>query len=287
MHLALRLSHETELQRLWKLLKEDEGCKNMGGEVLKAEMHLRSDGVRQFWVRDPAGLVWEVMIEPGRSRRLHPIDERRDMHAKQGTVDVREQLQLVGPAEEPTPARGGFRFGEYFQQPKPKMLLRPPSTPTARRSWAVASGNPIVADVAEHILRAGGSAADAAVAAMLVQGVVEPMNAGLGGDMLAMVVDAHSRIATGLVAVGRSPELRTPAELNARVAALRSRRTKRGRGGTGPSGDIVASLPQYGHLSVTSPGVPAGCCAMHARFGRLAWADVVRQSHRNSLPSVT
>ena len=96
--------------------------------------------------------------------------------------------------------------------------------------------------------------------------------------MLAMVVDAHSRIATGLVAVGRSPESRDPAELTASIAKLHEKKHHGGVGVLGdasPVADVVGSLPQYGHLSVTSPGAAAGSCAMHARFGRLPWADVV------------
>jgi len=110
------------------------------------------------------------------------------------------------------------------------------------------------------LLRAGGSAADAAIGAGAVLAVTAPHLCGLGGDLFAMVHRAPTGIATG----GR------PSVLNAS-----------GRAGSGAD---PAELRREGHTampwrgdirSVTVPGCVDGWLALHARFGALALADVL------------
>ena len=113
----------------------------------------------------------------------------------------------------------------------------------------VASGHPLAVEAALQVLREGGSAVDAAIAADAVQGVVEPMATGIGGDLLAMVVQPDG-VAASYNGTGRSPIALTA--------------------------DLVRDFP--GHkiperhpLSVTTPGVVCGWSDLHRRYGRLPW----------------
>ena len=76
----------------------------------------------------------------------------------------------------------------------------------------VATSQPLAAQVGLDVLKAGGNAVDAAIAANAVIGVVEPMSCGIGGDLFAIVWDAKTQKLYGLNASGRSPY-----KLNARV----------------------------------------------------------------------
>jgi len=60
--------------------------------------------------------------------------------------------------------------------------------------------------IALDVLKAGGSAADAAIAANAAQGLMEPTGNGIGGDLFAIVYDAASNEVVGLNGSGRSPK---------------------------------------------------------------------------------
>ncbi|WP_417277191.1 gamma-glutamyltransferase family protein [Castellaniella sp.] len=114
----------------------------------------------------------------------------------------------------------------------------------------VATGNPLAASVATEILREGGSAVDAAIAADAVMGLVEPMATSIGGDLLAMV---HQ---PGQPVVSYNGTGRAPAALDiAMVQALPD-----------------SKIPERHPLSVTTPGAVQGWWDLHQRFGHLAWA---------------
>src|SRR5207237_9625973 len=68
----------------------------------------------------------------------------------------------------------------------------------ARHGMACTS-QPLATQVAVQILKQGGTAIDAAIAADAVLGVVEPMNCGIGGDLLAIVWEATGRRLHGLI----------------------------------------------------------------------------------------
>ena len=69
----------------------------------------------------------------------------------------------------------------------------------------VATSQPLAAQVGLDILRAGGTAADAAIATCAMMGLVEPMDCGLGGDLFAIYWDNKTQKLYGLNASGRSP----------------------------------------------------------------------------------
>lgn len=117
----------------------------------------------------------------------------------------------------------------------------------------VATGHPLAAQAAAQLLREGGSAVDAAIAADAVMGVVEPMATGIGGDVLAMVVepDGTAVIYNG---TGRSPAGLDPAMLE----AFPGRR-----------------IPERHPFSLTTPGCVQGWHDLHARYGKVAFERVL------------
>ena len=88
---------------------------------------------------------------------------------------------------------------------------RPTGAAFASRSEVIAThgmaatSHPLATQVAIDILKAGGSAVDAAIAANATLGLMEPTGCGIGGDLFAIVWDANDKELTGLNASGRSP----------------------------------------------------------------------------------
>jgi gamma-glutamyltranspeptidase/glutathione hydrolase len=70
----------------------------------------------------------------------------------------------------------------------------------------VATSQPLATQVGLEILRQGGNAIDAAIAANAMLGLVEPTGSGIGGDLFAIVWDAKTQKLYGLNASGRSPK---------------------------------------------------------------------------------
>jgi gamma-glutamyltranspeptidase/glutathione hydrolase len=118
----------------------------------------------------------------------------------------------------------------------------------------VATSQPLATQAGLEMLRRGGSAVDAAIAADAVLGVVEPTGSGIGGDLFALVWDESAKELSGLNASGRSP-----AKLS--LEQLRSLAGK--------------SIPRFGPLPVTVPGCVDGWFELHARFGRLPMSQVL------------
>jgi gamma-glutamyltranspeptidase/glutathione hydrolase len=120
-----------------------------------------------------------------------------------------------------------------------------------------ATSQPLATQIAIDILKAGGSAVDAAIAANAALGLVEPMMCGIGGDLFAIVWDADKKELTGLNASGRAP-------------ALMTRDYFREHG--------INQVPLYGPLPVSVPGAVDGWAELHARFGRLPMAELLAPS---------
>jgi gamma-glutamyltranspeptidase/glutathione hydrolase len=122
------------------------------------------------------------------------------------------------------------------------------------RHGMAATSQPLATQVALDILKRGGSAVDAAIAANATLGLMEPTGNGIGGDLFAIVWDAKSGRLHGLNASGRSPYALT-------IDHLRE-------GGR-------TSIPPHGPLPVTVPGCVDGWFELHARFGKLPMSDVL------------
>jgi len=120
---------------------------------------------------------------------------------------------------------------------------------TISEGGIVATSQTLASQAGAQVLARGGSAIDAAIAANLVLGVVEPMMCGIGGDLFAIYRDAKTGALTGINASGYAPKALTLESLN-------------------------FAIPPSGIHSVTVPGAVDGWSKMHTRFGKLAWADL-------------
>ena len=136
----------------------------------------------------------------------------------------------------------------------PAPLERPQGrSMTLSQRGIVATSQTLASQAGAQILARGGSAADAAIAANAVLGVVEPMMNGIGGDLFAIGWDAKTGKVTGLNSSGWAPERLT-------VDLLRQKG--------------YSNMPGDGIYSVTVPGCIRGWEALHQRFGRLPWSEL-------------
>jgi gamma-glutamyltranspeptidase/glutathione hydrolase len=127
-------------------------------------------------------------------------------------------------------------------------------TPVFARN-IVATSQPLAASAGLMMMRSGGNAVDAAIASAAAICVTEPCSNGLGSDHFAIVWDG-TRL-HGLNASGTAPSTWTPEYFHRRY------------------GSDPAARPMRGWDSVTVPGAVAGWAALHRRFGRLPFEDVL------------
>jgi gamma-glutamyltranspeptidase/glutathione hydrolase len=127
---------------------------------------------------------------------------------------------------------------------------------TAKR-FMVAAADPRAVDAGLEMLRAGGSAADAAIAAQLVLGLVEPQSSGLGGGAFALSWTERERRV-------RSYDGRETAPAAARAERFLDRH--------GNPGQFMAAV--LSGRSVGVPGVPRLLEVLHREHGRLPWAQL-------------
>jgi gamma-glutamyltranspeptidase / glutathione hydrolase len=130
-------------------------------------------------------------------------------------------------------------------------------TPAYSANGVVAAPHYLASLAGVNVLRDGGSAVDAAIAANLVLGVVWPQMCGPGGDLFAQVWSAHDRQLYGLNASGRAGSAMS-------VEAYRARG--------------LETMPERGVLSITVPGAVDGWFTLHRRFGRLEMARIARDA---------
>jgi gamma-glutamyltranspeptidase/glutathione hydrolase len=117
-----------------------------------------------------------------------------------------------------------------------------------------ATSQPLATQVALDILKSGGSAVDAAIAANATLGLMEPTGNGMGGDLFAIVWSQKEQKLYGLNASGRSPKSLTLEKLKEELGD----RTK---------------IPALGPLPVSVPGCVDGWFELHSKFGKLTMAD--------------
>ncbi len=122
-----------------------------------------------------------------------------------------------------------------------------------------ATSQPLATQIALDVLKAGGSAVDAAIAANAALGLMEPVGCGIGGDLFAMVWDAEQGELTGLNASGRSP-----ASLTLEYFEEQG----------------LESIPALGPLPVSVPGAVDGWFELHERYGRLPMKEILAPAIR-------
>jgi gamma-glutamyltranspeptidase / glutathione hydrolase len=123
------------------------------------------------------------------------------------------------------------------------------------RNGMAATSQPLATQVALDILKKGGNAIDAAIAANAVLGLVEPTGAGIGGDLFALIWSADKGKLYGLNASGKSPR------------SLKLEYFKE---------HGYEFIPSYGPLPVSVPGCVDGWYEMHDMFGRLPMKDILQ-----------
>jgi gamma-glutamyltranspeptidase/glutathione hydrolase len=128
--------------------------------------------------------------------------------------------------------------------------------PVIAQHGMAATMQPLASQIAIDVLKKGGTAVDAAIAANAALGLMEPVSCGVGGDLFAIVWDPKTKHLFGYNGSGRSPKGRTLADM------------KRKLGGR-------SYVPGYGSLSVTVPGAVDGWYALHDKFGKIAMPDLL------------
>lgn len=123
----------------------------------------------------------------------------------------------------------------------------------------VATSHPLATQVGLDILKSGGNAIDAAIAANAAIGLMEPTGNGIGGDLFAIVWDAKTQRLYGYNGSGRSPR-------NLSLEWFKS--------------NGYSSIPAHGPLPVSVPGAVDGWFALNDRFGTKPMAELLAPAIR-------
>lgn len=118
----------------------------------------------------------------------------------------------------------------------------------------VATSHPLATQIGLDILKNGGNAIDAAIAANAALGLMEPTGCGIGGDLFAIVWSAKDQKLYGLNASGRSPELLD-------IDYLKDQG--------------INKIPPFGPLPVSVPGCVDGWYELHDRFGSMSMEEIL------------
>ncbi|MEE8371626.1 MAG: gamma-glutamyltransferase [Sphingomonadales bacterium] len=125
------------------------------------------------------------------------------------------------------------------------------------RNGMAATSHPLASQIAIDILKAGGNAVDAAIAANAALGLMEPTGNGIGGDLFAIVWDPKSGKLYGLNASGRAPKGQTLAQLKERI------------------GVDAKEMPNWGSLSVSVPGTVDGWFELNKKLGSMEMSEIL------------
>jgi len=135
--------------------------------------------------------------------------------------------------------------------------------PVVSRDFMVSTANPLASKAARDIILAGGNAVDAAIAAQMVLGLVEPQSSGIGGGAFMLYYDAAARSVTSYDGRETAPMAATP-DLFLQL-----------------DGEPMSwSTAAEGGLPVGTPGVLRMLEMVHAAHGRLPWADLFEPAIR-------
>src|SRR4051812_24542473 len=145
--------------------------------------------------------------------------------------------------------------GRVAAHDRPSGPLHKSRSAVLARHGMAATSQPLATETAIDVLKRGGNAIDAAIAANAVIGVVEPMSCGVGGDLFAIVWDAKSGRLYGLNASGRAPAAAT-------IDAYTSRH--------------LDEIPSSGPLSWSVPGCVDGWAVLLGRFGTRRLGELLR-----------
>lgn len=163
--------------------------------------------------------------------------------------DATEETAALPPVEQQIGA-GGRATGANWAR-----------TPVYAQHGMAATAQPLATQVALDILKAGGSAVDAAIAANAMLGLIEPTANGIGGDLFAIILDPQTGELHGINGSGRSPSGQTLDQLKDKLGG----RTE---------------IPAGGPLPVTIPGTVDAWFEMHARYGRLPMEQLLAPAVR-------
>jgi gamma-glutamyltranspeptidase/glutathione hydrolase len=150
-----------------------------------------------------------------------------------------------------------------YAGPRPSGSLVPTRSEVIATHGMAATSHPLVSQVALDVLKRGGSAVDAAIAANATMGLMEPTGNGVGGDLFAIVWDVKSQKLYGLNGSGRSPQSLTLAKLRAELRKL-----------------DATKIPPRGPLPVSVPGTVDGWFELHGKFGKLPMKELLQPAIR-------
>ena len=136
-------------------------------------------------------------------------------------------------------------------------------TETAAKHHMIAAANPHAAEAGLEMMRAGGSAVDAAIATQMVLGLVEPESSGIGGGAFMLVYNPKTRHTTSFDGREMAPASATP------TMFLDANGQPRNKGEAIPGG-----------LSVGIPGVVKMLWLAHEKYGKLPWAKLFEPAIR-------
>lgn len=171
-------------------------------------------------------------------------------------LQAQQATDAVAP-EAATEAASAGAFGDLGAPAQEALRLKAAGQPVQADNWMVSAAHPLAVQAGARVLAAGGSAADAMVAAQLVLGLVEPQSSGLGGGAFLVWYDAASGEMTTL-------DARETAPLAARPTLFQD-----------DQGQPLKFMDAVvGGRSVGVPGVPALLEAAHRRWGRANWSSL-------------